>query len=635
MAFGKILVRSESGELQEFDLEKPVTSVGRQPGNDIVLNTTAVSRYHAQFAIADGQVYLVDLGTVNGTFVNDVQVEPNSRVPLSDGDRIMMGDMLLTFHSPETRHRLDIELTPAATVVEDPSLPFRLVIDEPHQQVAPGARMQLLLSLENLAGEELALEIGTRGMDPAWLRLNRREVLLGPREQSEAMISILPPRSSETRPGRYALTVYVALQRQPDRALEAVREIDVVGYSELAMIVQPEGRDSYAVVAQNQGNVPLTIDLGGFDPGGSLTYQFRPPYLQLEPGASAQAGLRVGQRGSLKAPLTFAVVARSRDAAGFQAPVLARYTPTSPAGIGLGFLALALVLGVLLLGVLVLGGAYLLGIGPFAPPEPQAAVVPVAPTVTPTAVAGPTPTLIPAPEEALAPTVGILSFEAKPSEVFYRTDGSLILAWQIAGEVKPERVSLRDQIGQFDRVLPLTAAAIADGELSIPVHELEPGIHNFQLTIVGEDGEPLAQSLTGVTVQPTACQVLDPESVVRAAPDEEAPEADEPIILSEVVLAGRSPDGEWAWVAYNNPDTLTTRAWISAGEITCPPDVNLEDYVIVGPDGEVLGAASSTPGPTPSPDGATGRSTPALGAATPGGEATKLPDQAITLTPSG
>ena len=88
MAFGTIVVQTESGDFTEYELTKPTSSIGRQPGNDIVLQTSAVSRYHAQLEVAEGQVFLVDLGTVNGTFVNDSQIEPNSRVSLDDGDVI-------------------------------------------------------------------------------------------------------------------------------------------------------------------------------------------------------------------------------------------------------------------------------------------------------------------------------------------------------------------------------------------------------------------------------------------------------------------------------------------------------------------------------------------------------------------
>src|SRR5690554_4713481 len=101
MAFGKLFVRAESGETTEYSLTRPSTTIGRQPGNDIVLNTTAVSRYHARLDVVDGQVVLVDLGSANGTFVNDVPLEPGGSMPISHGDKLSIGDKMLIYTSPQ------------------------------------------------------------------------------------------------------------------------------------------------------------------------------------------------------------------------------------------------------------------------------------------------------------------------------------------------------------------------------------------------------------------------------------------------------------------------------------------------------------------------------------------------------
>ncbi len=623
MAFGKVTVRSESGEMQEYELTQPVSSVGRQPGNEIVLNTSAVSRYHAQFAVADGLVYLVDLGTVNGTFVNDAQVEPNSRVPLSNGDRIIMGDVLLTFHSPEARARLDIDLTPTASIVEDPAVPYRLILDEPHQLVAPGARMQLVLVVESLADQEMALQISTEGLEPGWVRVNRREALLGPGEQAEVTITVVPPRSSVTHPGRYALTVRVAPADASHAGLAAVREIDVVGYSGLALAAQPQ-RDpnTYRVSLQNQGNVPLELELGGFDPDGVLSYQYRPPRLQVAPGAAAHASLRVGSRKRLRSadPLTFAVVARSLDAAGFQAPVLAEYTPTTNWLSRLTVLTLAALVGSVLLIVLVVAGVFLLDIWPLGGEQAPAAVAPAEATAGPTKTVLPTPTLIEVPDESLPASIQIVSFTANPAEVAYRIDQEIVLTWQIDGALRPDRIQLIDRIGQFERSLPLSREALGAGEIRVPVYEFQPGVHNFELRVLDADGEPVVQSLAGVAVTPTICQVLDPETVVRVAPAELAVEASPSLVLSEVLIAGRSPDAEWAWVAYNDVETLANLAWLSAGEIACLPGVVLDDYVAVDPGGAVL----ATPQPPASDSGSLITNTPQPGT-----------QEAVTATPSG
>jgi pSer/pThr/pTyr-binding forkhead associated (FHA) protein len=49
-----------------------------------------VSRRHAELAAAGGSVTVTDLGSANGTFVNDRRIEPRDGVPARAGDRVRL-----------------------------------------------------------------------------------------------------------------------------------------------------------------------------------------------------------------------------------------------------------------------------------------------------------------------------------------------------------------------------------------------------------------------------------------------------------------------------------------------------------------------------------------------------------------
>jgi hypothetical protein len=70
------------------------TSVGRARANDVVLEDETVSAQHFRIRPEDGRFALHDLGSTNGTKVNDRRV---SRHPLSDGDVVRVGDTSLEF----------------------------------------------------------------------------------------------------------------------------------------------------------------------------------------------------------------------------------------------------------------------------------------------------------------------------------------------------------------------------------------------------------------------------------------------------------------------------------------------------------------------------------------------------------
>ena len=82
-----------AGEVLELLGE--VTTVGRQKGNDLVLDDVTVSRHHALFTrTASGRVTVRDLNSLNGTYVNGTRVE---EVTLRTYDEVQIGKFKLTF----------------------------------------------------------------------------------------------------------------------------------------------------------------------------------------------------------------------------------------------------------------------------------------------------------------------------------------------------------------------------------------------------------------------------------------------------------------------------------------------------------------------------------------------------------
>jgi hypothetical protein len=67
-------------------------SIGRSADCGLVLSDGRVSRHHARLRPRDGVIVLTDLGSTNGTFVNDQRV---SEVVLGEGDRIQLGETRL------------------------------------------------------------------------------------------------------------------------------------------------------------------------------------------------------------------------------------------------------------------------------------------------------------------------------------------------------------------------------------------------------------------------------------------------------------------------------------------------------------------------------------------------------------
>jgi len=75
-----------------LNLPSRTVTVGRDEGCAVRLNTHEVSREHCTLRVDGDQIHVKDLGSRNGTFINDQEVKEES--PLKSGDILRIGPML-------------------------------------------------------------------------------------------------------------------------------------------------------------------------------------------------------------------------------------------------------------------------------------------------------------------------------------------------------------------------------------------------------------------------------------------------------------------------------------------------------------------------------------------------------------
>ncbi|HVP01211.1 MAG TPA: FHA domain-containing protein [Solirubrobacteraceae bacterium] len=92
-----LVVRAGGGRVGEsFPLDHERMTIGRRPESDIFLDDVTVSRDHALVVRRGGEVFLDDLGSLNGTYVNRRRIDSQQ---LADGDELQIGKYKLTFLS--------------------------------------------------------------------------------------------------------------------------------------------------------------------------------------------------------------------------------------------------------------------------------------------------------------------------------------------------------------------------------------------------------------------------------------------------------------------------------------------------------------------------------------------------------
>lgn len=114
-------IQGISGELtgQEISIDRDML-IGRHQTADIVLQQAEISRKHAAFHLKDQALWVQDLNSSNGTFVNDVRVE--NEALLKDGDIVQFSSLKFSVLQPAQVVEIDSDLQiPAAAAKENTS----------------------------------------------------------------------------------------------------------------------------------------------------------------------------------------------------------------------------------------------------------------------------------------------------------------------------------------------------------------------------------------------------------------------------------------------------------------------------------------------------------------------------------
>ncbi|HPH14526.1 MAG TPA: FHA domain-containing protein, partial [Burkholderiaceae bacterium] len=90
----KMIVSIDGVVIKEVQLTKDRTTLGRRPYNDVVIDNLAVSGEHAVFQMTGNDVFVEDLNSTNGTYVNGKAAKKQQ---LHHGDSVEVGKYKIRF----------------------------------------------------------------------------------------------------------------------------------------------------------------------------------------------------------------------------------------------------------------------------------------------------------------------------------------------------------------------------------------------------------------------------------------------------------------------------------------------------------------------------------------------------------
>lgn len=175
----KIILLANQVAIREWPLDQERLTIGRARSNDIHLDDPAVSSHHAAIGLIAGTAFVEDLGSTNGTLLNDAPIQ---RALLRSQDEVTVAPFHLRYEESLADEGLEktVVLSPGALPAVSAEAPANAAAPDQgrpgrRQAPAPGPRARLQLLSGRQAGRSMALvkpltTLGRPGLQVAAIR---------------------------------------------------------------------------------------------------------------------------------------------------------------------------------------------------------------------------------------------------------------------------------------------------------------------------------------------------------------------------------------------------------------------------------------------------------------------------------
>jgi pSer/pThr/pTyr-binding forkhead associated (FHA) protein len=156
----KMIVSIDGVVIKEVQLTKDRTTLGRRPYNDIVIDNLAVSGEHAVLQMTGNEVFLEDLNSTNGTYVNGKAVKKQL---LQNSDTVEIGKYKIKYINeaagPSFEKTMIIKAGSAGVIAPPPSQPGGAAAQPPATASRPAELAATHAAIKVLSGAAAGREV--------------------------------------------------------------------------------------------------------------------------------------------------------------------------------------------------------------------------------------------------------------------------------------------------------------------------------------------------------------------------------------------------------------------------------------------------------------------------------------------
>lgn len=122
----KLVMFKSNGQRKDFSLARATTVIGRAEDCGLRIPLPNVSRRHCEIAVSGDTIKVKDLGSANGTYVNNERVD---EAELSAGDRVLIGSVVFTLQVDGLPEQIPSVKAPPPTVAAAEGVPAEEVVE--------------------------------------------------------------------------------------------------------------------------------------------------------------------------------------------------------------------------------------------------------------------------------------------------------------------------------------------------------------------------------------------------------------------------------------------------------------------------------------------------------------------------
>jgi signal transduction histidine kinase len=300
---------------KRFELDLPIVALGRDPSNTIQIRDSEVSRRHSEVVRTGETFQLVDLGSSNGTFVNEQRVDSHL---LTSGDRVQLGGTLMIFTGDEDRSSIDLAEEIDIIDARDAPVGSRIISAISHEQGSQifsdadlsdspwlaRARSNLQIMYRTALAVSHTLDIDrllSRIMELIfeWVEADRGCIMLLDRETGEVAPQVFRSRreSRDSEKMRISQTILDYVMEHQEGVLTSDAREDE-RWDTAASILKMGVREAICVPMQGRYGIVGVIYIDTYTPPGKVLHnrhvnRFSEEHLKLMVAIGHQAALAV------------------------------------------------------------------------------------------------------------------------------------------------------------------------------------------------------------------------------------------------------------------------------------------------------------------------------------------------------